>query len=133
MNQSCAERKGNREVRVSGGNRNLVVKEVNLLRSVQSSAVRSLGFGSTLNNIFSPSFLGKNLQCVCYQKKDSVSFPQVVWKVLRPSHRLSEIHLPAAVPILALQQAMYLFLKKQFKTGSSLLLLGKFHLSVESL
>lgn len=61
MNQSCVERKGNREVRVSIGNRNLVVKEVNFLRSVESTAFHSsLGLGNTLNKIFFPQIsLGK--------------------------------------------------------------------------
>lgn len=55
MNQSCVERKGNREVRVSIGNRNLVVKEVDFLRSVESTAFHSsLGLGRILNEILFP-------------------------------------------------------------------------------
>lgn len=62
MNQSCLERKGNREVRVSIGNRNLVVKEVNFLRSVESTAFHSsLGLGSILNKFFFPKFCWETL------------------------------------------------------------------------
>lgn len=83
MNQSCLERKGNREVRVSIGNRNLVVKEVNFLRSIESTAFHSsLGLGSILNKFSFPSFVGKLFYIICYQKEDSISFPQVVWKVV---------------------------------------------------
>lgn len=125
MNQSSAERKGNREVRVSVGNRNLVVKEVNLLRSVQSTAIRSsLGLGSTPNKIFSPSFLGKIFYMSATRRKTIFHFHRLYGKwsvekpreryrsegiftcILRPSHRLSEIHLSVAVPILVLQQVM---------------------------
>lgn len=81
MNQSCVERKGNREVRVSIGNRNLVVKEVNFLRSIESTAFHSsLGLGSVLNTIFFPQLSWETLLPICYQKEDGISFPQAVGK-----------------------------------------------------
>lgn len=80
MNQSCVERKGNREVSVSIGNRNLVVKEANFQRSAQSTAIPSaLGFGNILDTFSFPKFPWENLH-ICHQKEDNISFPQSIWK-----------------------------------------------------
>lgn len=82
MNQSCVERKGNREVRVSIGNRNLVVKEVNFLRSTESTAFHSsLGLGSVLNTIFFPQLSWEKCLPICYKKEDSILFPEAVGTV----------------------------------------------------
>lgn len=121
MNQSCVERKGNREVRVSIGNRNLVVKEVNFLRSLESTAFHSsLGLGSVLDAIFFPQLSWEIFLPICYQKEDSILFPQAVGTVVSgkaqsrvpesnlkcPPCRLSKINLPEVIATLVLQQVI---------------------------
>lgn len=96
MNQSCVERKGNRGVRVSIGNRNLVVKEVNFLRSTESTAFHSsLGLGSVLNTIFFPQLSWETLLPTCYQKEGSILFLQAVGTVVsgKAQNRVPECNL----------------------------------------
>lgn len=88
MNQSCVERKGNREVRVSIGNRNLVVKEVNFLRSTESTAFHSsLGLGSVLNTIFFPQISWEKCLPICIRRKTGFYFQRLWGQWALEKHR----------------------------------------------